>query len=106
MAKGASITAGGTSKMFSADVVAACLVASGTTSLTSAQYEMMSALDGTRTASSFHHAFRSVLAKSKELKSRVDNGEVFVPVPPATKRGLCSRFTDSFATSSANRSRW
>jgi hypothetical protein len=79
------------SKMFSADVVAAVLTASGTTSLSMKQYEMMSALDGTRTASSFQHAFRAVLAKSKELKGRVENGEVFEPVPPASKRSRSLR---------------
>jgi hypothetical protein len=76
--------------MFSADVVAVVLMASGTISLTMKQYEMMSALDGTRTTSSFQHAFRAVLAKSKELKGRVENGEVFEPVLPAIKRGLSS----------------
>ncbi|KAL5116261.1 hypothetical protein ACEQ8H_005819 [Pleosporales sp. CAS-2024a] len=75
------------SKMYSADVVAAVLMASGTTSLSMKQYEMMSALDGTRTANSFQHAFRAVLAKSKELKARVDGGEVFHPVQPISKRG-------------------
>jgi hypothetical protein len=73
-------------KMFSADVVAAVLMASGITSLSMKQYEMMSALDGTRTANGFQHAFRSVLAKSKELKARVESGEVFEPVPPSNKR--------------------
>jgi hypothetical protein len=76
------------SKMYSTDVVAAVLAASGTTSLTMKQYEMMSALDGTRTASSFQHAFRAVLAKSKELKARVEGGEVFEPVAPTLKRGM------------------
>ncbi|KAH8732872.1 hypothetical protein GQ44DRAFT_765947 [Phaeosphaeriaceae sp. PMI808] len=75
------------SKMFSADVVAAVLMATGTTSLSMKQYEMMSALDGTRTASSFQHVFRAVIAKSKELKARVDEGEVFEPVQPVVKRG-------------------
>jgi hypothetical protein len=76
------------SKMFSADVVAAVLTASGTTSLSMRQYEIMSALDGTRTASSFQHAFRGVLAKSKELKARIEAGEKFEPVQPSNKRGM------------------
>jgi hypothetical protein len=88
MAKGPSTDGGDASKMYSADVVAACLMASGTTSLSIKQYEMMSALDGTRTASSFQHSFRAVLAKSKELKARVDGGEVFEPVQPVPKRGM------------------
>jgi hypothetical protein len=78
-------------KMFSADVVAAVLMASGITSLSMKQYEMMSALDGTRTASGFQHAFRGVIAKSKDLKARVDAGEIFVPVPPTVKRGMSIR---------------
>jgi hypothetical protein len=83
------------SKMFSADVVAAVLLASGTTSLTMKQYEMMSALDGTRTASSFQHAFRAVLAKSKDLKARVEAGETFEPVQPALKRGMSKSLLDT-----------
>lgn len=75
------------SKMFSADVVAAVLAASGVTSLSMKQYEMMSAIDGSRTASSFQHTFRSIIAKSKELKKRVEDGEDFVPVAPGYKRG-------------------
>ncbi|KAF1911546.1 hypothetical protein BDU57DRAFT_543035 [Ampelomyces quisqualis] len=79
--------------LYSGDVVAAVLAASGTTSLTMKQYEMMSAMDGTRTASGFQHAFRAVIAKSKELKARVDAGEAFEPVVPATKRGGTSTKT-------------
>jgi hypothetical protein len=47
----------------------------------------MSALDGTRTASSFEHTFRVVMAKSKELRARLEAGETFEPVAPASKRG-------------------
>jgi hypothetical protein len=81
------------SKMFNVDVVAAVLMASGTTSLSMKQYEMMSALDGSRTASSFQHAFRAVLAKAKELKARVEDGETFEPVAPTPKRGTASPAT-------------
>ncbi|KAH7086998.1 hypothetical protein FB567DRAFT_56763 [Paraphoma chrysanthemicola] len=95
MAKGA--TDNDPSKMYSADVVAAVLTASGTTSLSMKQYELMSAMDGTRTASSFQHAFRAVLARAKELKTRIDNGEVFEPVQPISKRGGTSA-TNSPAT--------
>lgn len=73
--------------MYSADVVAAVLMATGTTLLTMKNYEVMSAVDGVKTASAFQHDFRAVLAKAKELKARIDNGEVFKPVPPSTKRG-------------------
>jgi hypothetical protein len=85
MGKIASDSTDGT-KMFSADVVAAVLMASGTISLSTKQYEMMSALDGTRTASGFQHAFRSVIGKAKDLKARVDAGETFEPVQPTKSR--------------------
>jgi len=48
----------------------------------------MSVLDGTRTASSFEHQFRSITARAKELKQRSDDGETFTPVPPGNKRGV------------------
>lgn len=75
------------SKMYSADVVAAVLMATGTMSLSMKHYEIMSCLDGVKTASAFQHDFRSVLAKAKELKARIDKGETFEPVAPSTKRG-------------------
>ncbi|KAF1842696.1 uncharacterized protein K460DRAFT_340032 [Cucurbitaria berberidis CBS 394.84] len=87
MAKAAADSAKGV-KMFSADTVAAVLMSTGTTSLSMKNYELMSSLDGTKTASGFQHDFRSVLAKAKELKSRVDDGEPFEPVQPAKKRVL------------------
>ncbi|KAF1932215.1 uncharacterized protein M421DRAFT_1869 [Didymella exigua CBS 183.55] len=74
-------------KTYSADVVAAVLMATGTTPLSMKHYELMSSLDGVKTASEFQHDFRAVLARAKELKARVDNGEIFEPVAPATKRG-------------------
>lgn len=77
------------SKMYSVDVVAAVLTATGTTSLSMKHYEISSSLDGTKTASAFQHDFRSVLAKAKELKARIDNGDVFESVAPSTKRGTC-----------------
>ncbi|KAH6638167.1 hypothetical protein C7974DRAFT_411610 [Boeremia exigua] len=73
-------------KTYSADVVAAVLYASGTTSLTMKHYELMSSLDGVKTASAFQHDFRAVIAKAKELKTRTESGEVFEPVQPTTKR--------------------
>ncbi|KAI4953721.1 hypothetical protein J4E91_002569 [Alternaria rosae] len=76
-----------TGKVFTADVVAAVLCSTGTTSLSNKNYEMMSALDGVKTASGFQHDFRSVLAKAKELKARLESGEEFELVPPASKRG-------------------
>lgn len=58
----------GAGKMFSEDTVAVLLMALGSVSISSDQYKMMSALDGTKTASSFQHSCRSVLKKAKELK--------------------------------------
>ncbi|KAH7372315.1 hypothetical protein BKA66DRAFT_497119 [Pyrenochaeta sp. MPI-SDFR-AT-0127] len=86
MAKAAADSAKG-GKVFSADVVAAVLMVTGTTSLSMRHYELMSSLDGTKTASGFQHDFRSVIAKAKELKNRVEGGEKFEPVQPAKKRG-------------------
>lgn len=74
-------------KTYSADVVAAVLFATGTTSLSMKHYEMMSAVDGVKTASGFQHDFRAILAKAKDLKDRVDNGEVFEQVQPTARRG-------------------
>jgi hypothetical protein len=83
-------TNNGAQKMVPADCVSVLLMALGTTSISKAQYEMMSALDGTRTASSFEHQFRTITARAKELKARADQGEKFEPVAPASKRGMCS----------------
>lgn len=74
-------------KMYSADVVAAVLYATGTTSLSMKHYELMSSLDEVKTASAFQHDFRAVIAKAKELKARADSGEQFEPVQPSAKRG-------------------
>ncbi|KAF2442610.1 hypothetical protein P171DRAFT_364165 [Karstenula rhodostoma CBS 690.94] len=76
----------GGGKMFSEDTVAVLLMAVGSVSISSAQYAMMSSLDGTKTASSFQHSFRSVLKKAKELKARADTGESFEPVAPTPKK--------------------
>ncbi|KAF1829823.1 hypothetical protein BDW02DRAFT_573636 [Decorospora gaudefroyi] len=85
-------------KVFSADVVAAVLYSTGTTSLSMKHYEMMSALDGTKTASGFQHDFRAVIAKSKELRARVEAGEEFESVPPAKKRSDSTPTTTPKAT--------
>lgn len=74
-------------KMIPADVVSVLLMALGNTTITKEQLSMMSAIDGTRTASSFEHQFRSIIAKAKELKKRVEDGETFTAVP-AQKRGV------------------
>lgn len=74
-------------KTISADVVSVLLMALGNTTITKDQLNMMSAIDGTRTASSFEHQFRSIIAKAKELKKRVEDGEVFTAVA-GQKRGV------------------
>jgi len=87
----AAAAAAAAAKTVPADCMSVVLTATGNTSITKAQYEMMSALDGTRTASSYQHQFRTILAFAKELKKRVDDGEVFEPVEPAVKRGEQTR---------------
>ena len=79
-------------KTYSADVVAALLVATGTTSLTMRNYELMSSMDGVKTASAFQHDFRAVISKAKDLKTRIDNGEAFEPVQSTAKRGKFASF--------------
>ncbi|KAF5844260.1 hypothetical protein GGP41_002837 [Bipolaris sorokiniana] len=74
-------------KMFSADVVAAVLCSTGINSLSMKNYEMMSSLDGKKSAYGFQHDFRSVIAKAKELRARVEGGEEFEPVASSAKRG-------------------
>lgn len=86
MGTAADSTTGG-QKMISVDCVAVLLMALGRTSISKELLNMMSALDGTRTASSFEHQFRPIIARSKELKKRVDDGEKFAPVV-AQKRGV------------------
>lgn len=71
-----------------ADCVSVLLMALDKTTISKAQYELMSALDRNRTASSFEHQFHSITAKAKDLKSRIDSGEKFDAVPPASKRGV------------------
>ncbi|KAH4018230.1 hypothetical protein HBH70_175650 [Parastagonospora nodorum] len=89
MAKAAADSNAG-QKTIPADCVSVLLMALDKTTITKAQYELMSALDGSRTASSFEHQSRSITAKAKELKSRVDNGEKFEAVAPANKRAAGS----------------
>ncbi|UPX11597.1 uncharacterized protein EKO05_0002194 [Ascochyta rabiei] len=86
MGKATDSPAGG-QKTIPADCVSVLLMALGCTGITKAQLEMMSALDGTRTANSFEHQFRSIMSKARELKKRVEDGEKFTPVQPGTKRG-------------------
>ncbi|KAF2277537.1 uncharacterized protein EI97DRAFT_296884 [Westerdykella ornata] len=85
----------GGSKMLSTEVVAILLAANGISSISMNQYDAMSALDGTRTASSFQHQFRAILRRAKELKARLDGGEKFVPVTPSKKRAAKADDGDS-----------
>jgi hypothetical protein len=91
MGKAGAETGAAAQKMIPADCVSVLLMALGNTSITKAQYDMMSALDGSRTASSFEHQFRSITAKAKELKTRTENGEQFVAVQSLKKR--CKSFS-------------
>jgi hypothetical protein len=85
----------GGQKTFTAETVAVLLLAvkgsSATPSISKQQYEMMSALDGTRTADSFQHQLRAVTAKARELQARLDGGEKFEAVKAAKKRGIYTR---------------
>ena len=85
MAKATADTAKGV-KLFSADIVAAILASTGTTSLSKETYELMSSVDGTKTVDSLQHSFREVMAQAKDLKKRMIDGEVFVPILPKKKR--------------------
>ena len=84
-----------TGKVFSADAVGALLASLSVSSISMKQYELMSAMDGVKTASAFQHDFRPVLQKAKELKTRIEGGEEFEAVKAGTKRGTYSRFSPS-----------
>ncbi|KAI8940427.1 hypothetical protein NX059_004115 [Plenodomus lindquistii] len=73
-----------------ADCIAVLMATGGSTSISRAQYDMMSSINGERTASSFEHQFRHIIAKSKELKQRLQDGDEFPPVPPGKKGGAAS----------------
>ncbi|KAF1360658.1 hypothetical protein EJ07DRAFT_115683 [Lizonia empirigonia] len=92
MAKTTDSSAGGQT-MISADCVSVLLMTLGCTGITKTQLEMMSAVDGTRTANSFEHQFRPIMAMAKELKKRVEDGEEFIPVRPGPKRGTTTPAT-------------
>lgn len=49
-------------------------------------YQLMSAIDGTRTASSYEHKFRPVLKRAREIKAEKDKGAKLQPVPPQPKK--------------------
>ncbi|KAF4552321.1 Hypothetical protein D9617_10g073020 [Elsinoe fawcettii] len=55
-------------------VLCASILASGG-SIGGKSYDMMSALDGKRTANSFQHQFRNVLKRARELKEQMDSEE-------------------------------
>ncbi|CAN9338632.1 unnamed protein product [Alternaria alternata] len=92
-------------KVVPADCVSVLLMALGSTTITKAQYDMMSALDGTRTASSFEHQFRTITAKAKELKARAEKGETFQAVAPVDQRGQTSPATPNKRKAASSGSR-
>ena len=66
-------------------------------------YEMMSALDGERTANAFQHQFRSVLQRAKELKEQADKGQKLQPAAPKARATAKSK-TPMSANGSVRRS--
>lgn len=91
MAKGTTGDAPGTgTKMISTHAVAVIMASVNKFSVTKAELEMMSALDGDRSVSGYEHAFRPIIANAKDLKKRIDDGETFTPVPPGRKKGMLS----------------
>ena len=83
----ANVKATTTEKSFSFKTVAmlCCIILKNGT-IGGAQYDMMSALDGERTASAFQHEFRAVLKRAKELKDSMDKDGVPAPVTPKATR--------------------
>jgi hypothetical protein len=76
---------------FSAETVAVALLAKsggGPVTISDKQYEMMSALDGTRSKHSFQHQFRPVMKLVKELQKRREEGDKFESVVKGRKRGI------------------
>ena len=82
-----STTATGNKQTFSFDIVAALLLILRERGVTISRthYELMSALDGNRTADAFQHQFRAVLARAKALHGQRENGVAFEAVKPMPK---------------------
>ncbi|GAB7342521.1 hypothetical protein MBLNU457_g0708t1 [Dothideomycetes sp. NU457] len=79
--------AGDQEKSFSLEIVAvlcAAIQANGGT-IGNKHYELMSAIDGKRTASAFQHQFRDVLKRAREIKDMLGTTTI-KPVTPAPKR--------------------
>lgn len=72
---------------FSFDIVAALLLIMRERGITISRthYELMSALDGNRTADAFQHQFRAVLARAKVLHEQREQGVEFEAVKPVSK---------------------
>ena len=72
---------------FSFDIVAALLLIMRERGITISRthYELMSALDGNRTADAFQHQFRAVMARAKGLHEQRENGVAFEAVKPMSK---------------------
>ena len=72
---------------FSFDIVAALLLILRERGVTISRthYELMSALDGHRTADAFQHQFRAVLARAKALHAQREDGVAFEAVKPMPK---------------------
>ena len=78
-------------KGWTSEEVAQIFAAMDITNITSAQLARLSAINGTRTVSSFEHQFRPVFRQVKEIKAGIENGEISLePVQAGTKRGMYS----------------
>jgi len=85
MAKAKSSTTMEKSFSFETVAVLCCIILKNGT-IGGAQYDVMSALDGKRTASAFQHEFRAVLKRARELKESLDEEGVPPPVTPKKAR--------------------
>ena len=59
-------------------------------SLGNKAYELMSKLDGKRSASSFEHQFRAVKARAKELAAELSNESANATTPKSAKKAPAS----------------
>lgn len=65
---------------FETVAVLCCALLGSSGSISTSNYELMSALDGNRTACAFQHQFRAVLKRAKELKAMNETGVKVTPV--------------------------
>ncbi|KAF2836408.1 hypothetical protein M501DRAFT_939413 [Patellaria atrata CBS 101060] len=90
--------ANATNVEFSLDVVAALYMVAKEGSGLKGLYETLSAVDGTRTASSFEHQFRPIIKRANELAKEKAEGKVFEGVKPPNKRRFSRRLFVAWLT--------